>query len=84
MKPDPERAGMGKNVSTKLTYDPAPVKKRYEELVRLGAKDLSTAIREEADDIEAARLIIAHDYMSHHRRQLAEQLRALRPWLEEA
>lgn len=82
LKPDPERKGMGKNVTTKLTYDPAPVKKRYEELVKLDAQELPGAIKETADDIEAGRLIVAHDHMSHHRRQLAEQLKALRPWLE--
>lgn len=84
LTPDPERVakGWGKSVTTKLTYDPEPVRKRYDELVRLDEMALKTAISETANDIEAAKLVIAHDHMNHHRQQLAEQLKSLRPWLE--
>ena len=76
------KRGFGKNIKVEPTYDPESVKKRYEELTKLQQPELSKAINEVADDIEAARLIVAHDHMSYHRQQLAEQLKALKPWLE--
>lgn len=83
-KADPElvEKGFGKNLKIQPTYDPEPVKKRYEELSKLQQPELSAAIHEVPDDIEAAKLIIAHDYMSFHRQQLSEQLKALKLWLE--
>jgi hypothetical protein len=83
-KADPElvKQGLGKNVKVRPTYDPEPVKRRYEELSKLQQPKLSQTIREVSEDIQAAKLIIAHDHMSHHRQQMADQLKALRYWLE--
>lgn len=83
-EPDHEaiKRGAGKNVKIHLTFDPEPVKKRFEELNKLSADVLSKTIRETDVDIQAAKLIIAKDYMRHKEQQLAEQLTTLRAWLE--
>lgn len=82
-KPDQKRlaAGLGKNVSIHLTYDPEPVRKRFEELNRLPAEQLRTSIKEVPEDIEAAKLIVGVDYQKFRNQQLQEQLQSLGPWL---
>ena len=66
----------------KLTYDPMPAKRRFEELSKLPPEKVD--IKEVSDDIEAGRLLIAMDYKEMRNTQLKEQLKTLKNWLEMA
>lgn len=85
-KPDPNslavRKGAGTKVSIGLTFDPEPTKNRFQELDSLPQDKLRASIHETVEDIQAAKLIIAVDYMKYRSQQLAEQLTSLRSWLE--
>ena len=85
-KPDPEamRKGLGRNITTGVTYDPEPTKARFEELNKLQASALSSALRETPEDLQAAKLITAVDFKNYRAQQLKEQLESLRGWLEMA
>ncbi len=81
MRPDPEilLQGKGKNLELKLTYDPAPAAKRWEEV-----KDKPFAeveLQENNVDSQVAQLLAARDYTNVRRRQLAEQLTTLKSWM---
>lgn len=84
-KPDPDavKRGHGKKLSFGQAYDPEPTKKRFEQLNAMSG-DLAGSIKETVEDIQAAKLITAVDYMNHKSQQLSEQLSALRGWLEMA
>lgn len=83
-KPDPEavRRGAGTKVSLELKFDPEPTKKRFQEFDAMPPDRLRSSIHETVEDIQAAKLIIAVDYMKYKSQQLAEQLTSLRSWLE--
>jgi len=83
-KPDPDavKRGVGRNLTHGKTYDPEPTKKRFGELNAMS--NPSSAIKETVEDIQAAKLITAVDYMDHKSKQLSDQLGALRDWLEMA
>jgi hypothetical protein len=85
-KPDEEALarGAGKNISLLLKYDPEPTKSRYEELEKLPAGSLPSAIREVFEDIQSAKLIVATDFKNYRIQQLKDQLSDLRGWLEVA
>jgi hypothetical protein len=82
--PDPEavKKGRGRNITIANSYDSEPVKKRFQELNALPSDRLQSSIRETAEDIQAAKLIIATDFTKHRSQQLADQLTSLRGWLE--
>lgn len=86
LEPDPEavRRGAGKNIELFDTFEKEPTQKRFEELDKLNADQLKTAIKETSEDIQAAKLITAVDFMKHRDQQLNEQLTSLRSWLETA
>jgi len=67
------------DVSYVLTHDPDATKSRYEELIALPPEKVQ--IREVAEDIEAARLIVATDYMMFRRRQRDRQLSEIKDWM---
>jgi hypothetical protein len=81
MKPKQElvSAGYGSNIETVLRYDPASVRVRWEQVKDKPSKDLD--LGETPVDIQVAKLLIARDYMNVRRKQLAEQLTALKAWL---
>lgn len=81
MQPDPEAlaAGKGKNCELLLRFDPDAVEKRWKEVQHLPTDKVE--LQEEQADIQVAKLLIARDYMNIRRRQLAEQLVALKSWL---
>ena len=83
-EPDPDalKRGAGRNITVHASFDPSPVKARFEELNAMPADRVASAIKEEQDDIQAAKLITAEDYMKYRSQQLAEQLTSLRGWLE--
>ena len=83
-KPDPEaiKSGKGKNLDFGMDLDPRPVRKRFDELMSLPAEKTSSSVKETPEDIQAAKLIIAHDFVLLKEQQLQDQLRSLRGWLE--
>lgn len=83
-KPDAEavKSGAGRTLSYGVTFDPAPIKKRFDEFNAMSAEQLKSAVRETPEDIQAAKLITAVDFLKHRSQQLAEQLTSLRAWLE--
>lgn len=85
-KPDPEmvKKGFGQNLEYRLTYDPAPTRKKFQEFDSMDPSKLASAIREEPEDIQAAKLIVATDYKNLRAKQLADQLTSLRGWLEQS
>jgi hypothetical protein len=82
-KADPEKAakGWGQDVTVSNTYEFESVKKRFEALNSLPNPSEHLNL-DSADDVQAGRLIVAIDHMNHVRRQMKEQLSALKPWLE--
>jgi len=83
-EPDEEavKKGAGKDITIHVTFDPEPIKKRFEELDSMPAGKLPQAIKETDVDIHAAKLIIATDFMKFKSQQLTDQLTSLRSWLE--
>jgi len=80
-KDDPER------VEYSMVLDPAPTKTRFEELIKVDpsdlriqevAEDIEAAI---AEDIEAAKLISATDYMRFRQKQRDRQLSEIKDWM---
>lgn len=81
MKPSPgvpEHAG--KDVQRFLKYDPAPVERRFFELKNKGAEALKLD-ENKTEDVQAAKLMVAYDYMQLRNKQLIEQLEELRSWV---
>lgn len=79
--PDPERTarGFGKNVSLFLEHDPLPTLKTFEKFIAMPPDNI--VLRDVPEDVEAARLVVAHDYMLFRESQKDEQLAALKTWL---
>lgn len=77
-QPHPEApAGAGRNIKVQLKHDPDPVQSRWTAVI-----DQPDWVPEEtAVDIQVAKLLDARDYMLMRRRQVAEQLTALKSWL---
>jgi hypothetical protein len=63
----------GWNVTYSLTYDPEPIKKRFEEL----AKEESPFIKETPEDIQCAKLLIAKGYADLKLKEFRDQCREL-------
>jgi hypothetical protein len=59
--------------------DPAPVKKRFNELKKDGGKIRLNG--ESPEDVQAAKLMVAYEYMQHRQQQLVEQLEELKTWV---
>jgi hypothetical protein len=78
-KQDLLNKGLGKNMETVLRHDPELVQKRWDEVK--GEPLTKVDLQETAVDIQVAKLLVARDYMNIRRRQLAEQLVALKAWL---
>jgi len=74
----------GQNIEYFLSFDPEPTKKRFEEFDKADPTALPGMIKEEAVDIQAAKLISAVDYKNSRIKQLDIQLTGIRPWLESA
>lgn len=81
MKPS---SGVPKEAGTQvvrfLKRDPEPIKKRFEEL---RSKDNSEWVLDEdqTEDVQAAKLVVAYEYMLLRNRQLTEQLEELKSWV---
>jgi hypothetical protein len=83
LKPDPVEVakGYGKDLTYRLTHDPLEIKARYEELLAMPPDTVASHIKETAEDVQSARLIIAYDYMTAKKKQLTEQLTNFKGWL---
>lgn len=69
----------GRNIEKKLTRDPEPARKRFEDLK--SASGEIVVDEDIAEDVQAAKLMVAYRYMLLRRRQLAEQLKELKSWV---
>jgi hypothetical protein len=83
-KPDPEaiNRGAGKNISIHLTYEYEHVRERFNTLNAMAPDKVASSIREVSEDIQAAKLITAVDFMEYRKKQLNDQMSTLKDWLE--
>lgn len=81
LTPNPELVaqGKGKNLKLVLQFDPDPIQSRWAQVS--GKATDKVELEENQVDIQVAKLLLARDYMNIRRRQLAEQLVALKSWL---
>ncbi len=82
MLPDTEllAQGKGKNMELKKTYEFEPVQTRWEEVKNRPSNEVTLV--ESQVDIQIAKLLVARNYLTFRRTQLANQLVGLRSWLE--
>lgn len=73
-------AGKGKNVSTVLRFDPAPIQKRWDE-VKTASISAVSFDEDKMEDVQVRQLLFARDLMNLRRQQMTEQLSALKSWL---
>jgi hypothetical protein len=71
--------GYGRNIELRLKFNPDPVEARWSEVSHLATDKVD--LKESPEDVQVAKLLIARDYMNIRRRQLSEQLTALKSWL---
>ena len=81
MRPDPVRLAEGKGTNTKIvpTFDPDPVRDRWNDVGHSALSDVH--LEENQVDVQVGKLLTARDYMNLRRRQLADQLTALKSWM---
>lgn len=79
MKSSPEvPMNAGTNVVKFLRFDPEPVRIRFEELKDKVKLDLDENVTE---DVQAAKLMVAYEYMMLRNQQLIDQLEELKSWV---
>lgn len=76
---DASSSGKGKNLELVVKLPFESVSKRWDEVKSLHSD--SVEFNETMEDVQVAKLIIARDYMNFRRRQLIDQLTALKSWL---
>jgi hypothetical protein len=83
MRPDPDAlaAGKGRNVKLVLRHDPDKVQELWEKVKTKATGEVADSLEETPEDVQVAKLLVARDYMNVRRRQLADQLTALKTWL---
>lgn len=80
-KPDPRVTGeIGTDLDKYLQRDPASTEKRFNEVKRLG-RDGVTLDEDSPEDVQSAKLMVAHNYMTKRRKELVEQLEELKSWV---
>jgi hypothetical protein len=81
MKPSPGvPASAGTSVDKYLLRDPAPVEKRFLELKEKGPVALKLD-ENKTEDVQAAKLMVAYEYMQKRNQQLTDQLEELKSWV---
>jgi hypothetical protein len=81
-KPNPLLpVGLGKNVEKFLSHDPAPVKKRLDEI--RSNPEAAKLSGDSPEDVQASKLVVAYDYMNHRSQQLVDQLEELKSWVSQ-
>lgn len=78
-KPAEDSKHNPENVRYSIVLDPAPTRKRFEELIKMPPSELR--IQEVAEDIESAKLIAATDYLNFRRNQRDRQLLEIKDWM---
>lgn len=68
----------GRNMRKYFMRDPGKVKERFEALKDKKSAELD---EENTEDVQAAKLVVAHQYMQQRRGQLIEQLEELKEWV---
>lgn len=81
-RPDANAKDDPEDVEYYIVLDPVPTKRRYEEMMRTPADQIR--IDETADDIEAAKLIAATDYMNFRQQQRDKQLTQIKDWMSDS
>jgi hypothetical protein len=71
----------GRNIQKYVVRDHHDAKRRYEEVLSKGYDKVDLA-DDKPEDVQAAKLTVAHNYMSIRKAQLAEQMEELKPWLQ--
>lgn len=81
LTPSPELVaqGKGKNLKLVLQFNPDPIQERWAQVSGLATEKVE--LEENQVDVQVAKLLLARDYMNIRRRQLAEQIIALKSWL---
>lgn len=69
---------VGHHIERFVKRDPAGARKRFEELKDKKEYDIND---ESADDVQAAKLVVAYKYMNLRREQLVSQLEELKSWV---
>lgn len=69
---------VGRNIERFVKRDPTGAQKRFEELKN---KDSATIDEESANDVQAAKLVVAYKYMKQRRAELLQQLEELKSWV---
>jgi hypothetical protein len=72
--------GRGRNVHLVLRYDPDTTQKLWDEVKDQPSSKVAD-LPETAEGTQVAKLLMARDYMNVRRRQMADQLTALKTWL---
>ena len=70
----------GRNLEKFLKIDPAPARKRFEQ-VKGKDPDSLELDDDNAEDVQAAKLMVAYRYMQLRQQQLVEQLEELKSWV---
>jgi hypothetical protein len=74
-------AGRGRNVKSVLRFDPDSVEELWSTVKGKATAEVADSIPETAEGTQVAKLLVARDYLNIRRRQLADQLTALKSWL---
>jgi len=72
--------GLGRNTTIVPRYDHIQVMKRWEEVKALPFSEFKMD-ENRMEDVQVRQLLLARDYMNIRRKQLAEQLTALKSWI---
>jgi hypothetical protein len=70
----------GRNLEKFLKIDPEPARKRFEQVKGKNPDDLQLD-DDNTEDVQAAKLMVAYNYMQLRRNQLVEQLEELKSWV---
>jgi hypothetical protein len=71
---------IGTDLEKFLTRDPASTEKRFNEVKRKG-RDGVTLDEDVSEDVQAAKMMVAYNYMTKRRKELVDQLEELKSWV---
>jgi hypothetical protein len=74
-------AGRGRNLKLVLRFNPDSTEELWSQVRTRPTESVGDELPETAEGTQVAKLLIARDYLNVRRRQLADQLTALKTWL---
>jgi hypothetical protein len=80
-RPDAEAGNVGRNLKVVLKFDPDSTEILWQKYKTKPTGEVADELPETHEGVQVARLLVARDYMNVRRRQLADQLTALKTWL---